>query len=95
MHLASLLTALILFYVHDVDERSRVQTPASFYMGHDTTTSKRTVPELRIMSEDNNNRTTFAAQKKMRRFAARIMGSNAYTIKRKSEMDSDKMLTLL
>ena len=73
-------------YIQDMDERHRIQSQASVYLQKNPADAAITIGELRDMARNINDPSLFAANLRMQRYAANILGSSQYMSLRKKEL---------
>jgi hypothetical protein len=75
-------------YFHNVDERRRLNSQANIYINKTSEDANLTFNDLKEMAKSRGDPKLFAMEKKMQRYAANILGSNAYMAQRKKELVS-------
>jgi len=77
----------MMFYLHDMDERHRIQSQCSVYLNKNTIDSNCTLAHLQAISRSHDPE-SFAMTKRMQRFAGNILGSPSYMLLKKKELCS-------
>lgn len=77
----------LMFYLHDIDTRHRIQSACSVYLKQTPADANKTIADLQAMADRNNaSPEAFSFQKRMQRYAANILGTPSYMAERKSEL---------